>query len=116
MIPRPPSSTRTDTLFPDTTLFRSTGCARRDSHCRRVDAAPRRAGHGGAGAARPARGTQGPPVAGRGSGGAVLARARHPKTVGWVERRETHRSAGRENGGFRPWPPPSYGATFFVPT
>src|SRR3546814_18918013 len=27
MIRRPPSSTRTDTLFPDTTLFRSTGLA-----------------------------------------------------------------------------------------
>src|SRR3546814_1316666 len=30
MIPRPPSSTRTDTLFPYTTLFRSAGLAGRD--------------------------------------------------------------------------------------
>src|SRR3546814_13273885 len=30
MIPRPPSSTRTDTLFPDTTLFRSVADDRRD--------------------------------------------------------------------------------------
>src|SRR3546814_6056716 len=31
MIRRPPRSTRTDTLFPDTTLFRSiTACARRE--------------------------------------------------------------------------------------
>src|SRR3546814_3637442 len=29
MIRRPPRSTRTDTLFPYTTLFRSTGCRRR---------------------------------------------------------------------------------------
>src|SRR3546814_10501214 len=29
MIRRPPRSTRTDTLFPYTTLFRSCGCARR---------------------------------------------------------------------------------------
>src|SRR3546814_14312462 len=32
MIRRPPRSTRTDTLFPYTTLFRSAGCARRIEH------------------------------------------------------------------------------------
>src|SRR3546814_19118402 len=32
MLPRPPSSTRTDTLFPYTTLFRSFQCCH--SHCR----------------------------------------------------------------------------------
>src|SRR3546814_4656226 len=33
MIRRPPRSTRTDTLFPYTTLFRS-ACGRWDRHCR----------------------------------------------------------------------------------
>src|SRR3546814_16034075 len=33
MIRRPPSSTRTDTLFPYTTLFRSNGAARRRCAC-----------------------------------------------------------------------------------
>src|SRR3546814_1344922 len=44
MIRRPPRSTRTDTLFPYTTLFRSQpGRPGRNSHCRRA-AAPTRAG------------------------------------------------------------------------
>src|SRR3546814_1588133 len=42
MIRRPPRSTRTDTLFPYTTLLRSSGCKRR-----RTDAAAFRPGHGG---------------------------------------------------------------------
>src|SRR3546814_16528598 len=41
MIRRPPRSTRTDTLFPYTTLFRSPGGARRVRACR-----ARRAAHG----------------------------------------------------------------------
>src|SRR3546814_9424403 len=45
MIRRPPRSTRTDTLFPYTTLFRSAPGGRRssrpDRRDRRVDAAPR---------------------------------------------------------------------------
>src|SRR3546814_6268569 len=41
MIRRPPRSTRTDTLFPDTTLFRSAVCAvLRAGHCRRKRACP----------------------------------------------------------------------------
>src|SRR3546814_11640667 len=43
LIPRPPRSTRTDTLFPYTTLFRS---------LERRLAAPRRRGHAGAAGAR----------------------------------------------------------------
>src|SRR3546814_12376035 len=34
MIRRPPRSTRTDTLFPDTTLFRSPSDGRGDDRCR----------------------------------------------------------------------------------
>src|SRR3546814_15881358 len=33
MIRHPPRSTRTDTLFPDTTRFRSPGCAADDKRC-----------------------------------------------------------------------------------
>src|SRR3546814_13493968 len=33
MIRRPPRSTRTDTLFPYTTLFRSVGANRQHDHC-----------------------------------------------------------------------------------
>src|SRR3546814_3485128 len=47
MIRRPPRSTRTDTLFPYTTLFRSTHCPvrneSRNDQC--VDRQPRRTGH-----------------------------------------------------------------------
>src|SRR3546814_12623085 len=43
MIRRPPRSTRTDTLFPDTTLFRSPSIAPRAT--RRCRAAPRERGH-----------------------------------------------------------------------
>src|SRR3546814_10650473 len=49
MIRRPPRSTRTDTLFPYTTLFRSVGCRARDG-ARRAGAAG-----GGADGARGAR-------------------------------------------------------------
>src|SRR3546814_6768780 len=44
MIRRPPRSTRTDTLFPYTTLFRSPAAQRRDrcSPCRRVGGGRRR--------------------------------------------------------------------------
>src|SRR3546814_1889717 len=45
MIRRPPRSTRTDTRFPYTTLFRS--------HAARTDADPGRHGPGGSGAALP---------------------------------------------------------------
>src|SRR3546814_8575136 len=52
MIRRPPRSTRTDTLFPSTTLFRSRGAP---AHCRDVrhlaEAARGRAAAGGAGLA-----------------------------------------------------------------
>src|SRR3546814_9725954 len=41
MIRRPPRSTRTDTLFPYTTLFRSARCSARESHAR--PASPRNA-------------------------------------------------------------------------
>src|SRR3546814_7572666 len=44
MIRRPPRSTRTDTLFPDTTLFRSLGAARIAGHAARCTAAQRRRG------------------------------------------------------------------------
>src|SRR3546814_938126 len=58
MIRRPPRSTRTDTLFPYTTLFRSLGDARRgvphaDPARRADDAAPCRRGVGSS-AGRPA--------------------------------------------------------------
>src|SRR3546814_5672085 len=45
MIRRPPRATRTDTLFPDTTLFRSLRC--RDSALRPARAQPRLLGGGG---------------------------------------------------------------------
>src|SRR3546814_1239523 len=43
MIRRPPRSTRTDTLFPYTTLFRSLGGSPLRRSCRHADAAARRA-------------------------------------------------------------------------
>src|SRR3546814_3042644 len=51
MIRRPPRSTRTDTLFPYTTLFRSDGAAHRDGRGpgRADDAAPGRRGRRGGG-------------------------------------------------------------------
>src|SRR3546814_7237037 len=45
MIRRPPRSTRTDTLFPYTTLFRS-GCSRKVCHCRPRDRCRCGAGRG----------------------------------------------------------------------
>src|SRR3546814_11346759 len=42
MIRRPPRSTRTDTLFPYTTLFRSSGLAREASEAATSDACPAR--------------------------------------------------------------------------
>src|SRR3546814_1852249 len=39
---RPPRSTRTDTLFPYTTLFRSTAAARMDLHDRKTEVEPTR--------------------------------------------------------------------------
>src|SRR3546814_5254306 len=53
MIRRPPRSTRTDTLFPYTTLFRSAGAG---AWARRLDACARRSGRARA---------RGPPRAGR---------------------------------------------------
>src|SRR3546814_1967832 len=51
MIRRPPRSTRTDTLFPYTTLFRSAGRLWDESDCRRISAHPAKAdemtGHAG---------------------------------------------------------------------
>src|SRR3546814_9845783 len=50
MIRRPPRSTRTDTLFPYTTLFRSEEAAKRAlerRHCRQVDQFDQRMGNGG---------------------------------------------------------------------
>src|SRR3546814_15920010 len=58
MIRRPPISTRTDTLFPYTTLFRSSRSSEHDlaSHhvpeCRILDVGFGLIGHGGAGGAR----------------------------------------------------------------
>src|SRR3546814_16284964 len=43
MIRRPPRSTRTDTLFPYTTLFRSAARRRRSRHPRRLDGEGRQA-------------------------------------------------------------------------
>src|SRR3546814_9512228 len=45
MIRRPPRSTRTDTLFPYTTLFRSIADARVQRHRQPGDGAPRPEGH-----------------------------------------------------------------------
>src|SRR3546814_16410258 len=47
MIRRPPRSTRTDTLFPYTTLFRSRGAVRRALHAGRADQARLGAGRAG---------------------------------------------------------------------
>src|SRR3546814_8771419 len=56
MIPRPPRSTRTDTLFPDTTLFRSLPVGRRD--LRHRPAAPDARDGGGVRCAEPRFGGQ----------------------------------------------------------
>src|SRR3546814_6005080 len=67
MIRRPPRSTRTDTLVPYTTLFRSGRCRRLDpqQHCRCRDARPcrrlPRAGDGGGGVPVGADLTMAPP-------------------------------------------------------
>src|SRR3546814_20302489 len=60
MLPRPPRSTRTDTLFPYTTLFRSL----RDGRGRSA-----RAGRAGAARARPQRSTASPRLVDRGRSG-----------------------------------------------
>src|SRR3546814_10232094 len=44
MVLRPPTSTRTDTLFPYTTLFRSSGDRARQLHCPQDGGLARRAG------------------------------------------------------------------------
>src|SRR3546814_13533048 len=79
MIRRPPRSTRTDTLFPYTTLFRSRRppagppCAPPAPRCRtRCGTAPR---------ARPRRGRPGPAGSSRGRPGASLCASREIPTV-----------------------------------
>src|SRR3546814_5376108 len=82
MIPRPPRSTRTDTLFPYTTLFRS--CDGRGR--------PGRALHRGAGRVRPARfgGRPEPPDAGRPAGDEAPGRRTGRDDAG--DRSEEHTS------------------------
>src|SRR3546814_4936188 len=62
MIRRPPRSTRTDTLFPDTTLFRSVLLARkrRDRRCPARGVSARKAGPGRRADLRPAPPCGGP--------------------------------------------------------
>src|SRR3546814_5330261 len=95
MIRRPPRSTRTDTLFPYTTLFRSFGqLARRLSHHRRSEAA--RAGCRGA--RRAARGGASDAVV-HGAGVAVAAvgarRAQEPQARRWLNRAAPLSTASR---------------------
>src|SRR3546814_12307451 len=90
MIRRPPRSTRTDTLFPYSTLFRSPGPARTR---RRTD--DRRLGPGRGGGDSVRRAQRG---AGCGSGGVAGPAVLNPPFVGWVERSETHHPAPHDGG------------------
>src|SRR3546814_9907590 len=100
MIRRPPRSTRTDTLFPYTTLFRSAFARFRHKHgfrveCRYETIAPARLARG--------RGLQ---CAHRLHAGGELARRRHPPLASGLaagrtalaQRRAPLRAAARRNG------------------
>src|SRR3546814_2474501 len=91
MLRRPPRSTRTDTLFPYTTRFRSPAAAVRPGPARtrrRTD--DRRLGPGRGGGDSVRRAQRG---AGCGSGGVAGPAVLNPPFVGWVERSENHHTA-----------------------
>src|SRR3546814_489409 len=120
MIRRPPRSTRTDTLFPYTTLFRSLSCGggRCRTHAGGERAAPRaaaaaaapadavqRAAGGGEVPGRPARGPAGaaqrrslPPGAGRRPARAAAIVVRYRLSRSPRDRLELARLAAREAG------------------
>src|SRR3546814_4479816 len=84
MIRRPPRSTRTDTLFPYTTLFRSRRICRRNRAGRAQGGAPRRFGRLGAGLhARHGgfpRGAEESPCSGKSNGAARAASRREGRS------------------------------------
>src|SRR3546814_11591016 len=102
MIRRPPRSTRTDTLFPYTTLFRSAGRAAAVAGCGggRLDPCARRRG-GGRRAARPRRARL---SLGRPTGGRSLFRPAAPLVPGAHDPRPARRPAAPPLRS-RPTPP-----------